>query len=507
MKNMAQKGMFLKFLCLTMLVFLGIGFLIGGATLANPACSDGSFLSETSHNSSCGASKIDGTVFADSTTDFVFTLKSGQTKDGVVSNTLNGGDGTQTYNAFVIDGHNKIYIDEYTGSATIVTFPAKVLYKGTIYPTRLCNSNGTFYKNKTITSITFESKIDFAIDCTWNMSKLFYGCSSLTTLDISGIDTKNATDMSDMFYDCKSLTTLDLSFFDTSNVTQMQSMFSRCSSLTTLSLSSFNTSKVNDMDYMFRDCKSLTTLDLSFFDTRKVTNMCEMFYGCSLLTSLDVSNFNTSKVIDMRGMFYGCSSLTTLDLSNFNTNNVVRFSYYYSDGDIGMFSGCSSLTLLDLSNFNTSKTTNMRCMFSGCSSLTTLDLSSFDTSNVTDMEYMFSGCSSLTEIDFSNFDFSKIKYGIGFAERCFNLKKIIMPKSGTKAMISSGYLELPTYFVKSNSGPLPFDEPSIKSISTNADSNKLYDYLTTDMTDSYYDGVEKSLYKKPFNIASFNIFS
>ena len=37
------------------------------------------------------------------------------------------------------------------------------------------------------------------------MSYMFYYCSSLTSLDLSGWDTGNVTNMSSMFYGCKSL--------------------------------------------------------------------------------------------------------------------------------------------------------------------------------------------------------------------------------------------------------------------------------------------------------------
>lgn len=41
------------------------------------------------------------------------------------------------------------------------------------------------------------------------MGSMFYGCSSLTTLDLSGLDTINVTDMGSMFYECTNLTTID----------------------------------------------------------------------------------------------------------------------------------------------------------------------------------------------------------------------------------------------------------------------------------------------------------
>jgi surface protein len=61
----------------------------------------------------------------------------------------------------------------------------------------------------------------------------FSGMSSLTELDLDGVDTSNATNMSSMFLGCTGLTTLDLSSFDMSNVTNTDNMFKNCTSLTT----------------------------------------------------------------------------------------------------------------------------------------------------------------------------------------------------------------------------------------------------------------------------------
>ena len=173
-------------------------------------------------------------------------------------------------------------------------------------------------------------------------------------------------------------------------VTDMTYMFMGCFSLTSLDLSHLDTSNVTDMSYMFKECDKLTSLDVSGFKTSKVTNMSQMFRSCNKLTSLDVSGFNTSKVTNMEEMFDNCNALASLDLSHFNTSNVTDM---YS-----MFMGCRSLTSLDLSGWDVSNVTRMRDMFKECDKLTTLDLSGWNTSNVTDMYDMFKGCTSLKTI-------------------------------------------------------------------------------------------------------------
>ena len=139
----------------------------------------------------------------------------------------------------------------------------------------------------------------------------FYGSfrdeTSLEAIDFGGcFDTSNVTDMSWMFYGCESLTELDLNGFDTSNVTDMSYMFCFCESLMELDLSDFDTSIVTDMSEMFSGCKSLMKLDVSGFDTGNVTDMSEMFYDCENLFLLDTSNFNMRSVVDDTGMFINC---------------------------------------------------------------------------------------------------------------------------------------------------------------------------------------------------------
>jgi len=100
---------------------------------------------------------------------------------------------------------------------------------------------------------------------------MFYNCSSLTSLDVSGFNTSSVTGMSHMFYNCSSLTSLDVSGFNTPAATNMNGMFRSCSSLTSLDVSSFNTSSVTDMSSMFLDCTVLTGLRIRDWDVSSVT--------------------------------------------------------------------------------------------------------------------------------------------------------------------------------------------------------------------------------------------
>ena len=210
---------------------------------------------------------------------------------------------------------------------------------------------------------------------TTNMANMFYGCSSLTNLDVSNFDTRKVTSMHGLFNQCSSLTSLNLSNFDTKNVTDMVYMFIKCSSLTSIDLSNLDTSSVTSMKGMFSDCNALTSLDLSNFDTSKVTDMHAMFNNCYSLTILDLSSFDTSKVTDMYAMFHNCYSLTILDLSSFNTENVKDMSYmiqvYDNINYIDIDESLKKLiTIYVSSRFITNSVTNSTNMFNGNTKLT-----------------------------------------------------------------------------------------------------------------------------------------
>ena len=168
------------------------------------------------------------------------------------------------------------------------------------------------------------------IEANTNGSGLFSYLTNIESLDLSGLDTSNATNMNGMFYACTSLTSLDLSGLDTSNATNMNNMFYACASLTSLDLSSFDTSNVTNMAYMFYNCYKLTSLDLSSFDTSNVKYISYMFNRCTGLTSLNLSSFDISNVEEMDSMFYYCKNLTNLDIRNFDFSNVNVDDTYYS---------------------------------------------------------------------------------------------------------------------------------------------------------------------------------
>lgn len=91
---------------------------------------------------------------------------------------------------------------------------------------------GMFAGCQTIESAVFKNiSIMDTMDST---NAMFYGCSKLKNVDLSGFNMESTTNMSAMFYGCNSLENLDLTSMNTTSVTNMNSMFYQCDSLTVL---------------------------------------------------------------------------------------------------------------------------------------------------------------------------------------------------------------------------------------------------------------------------------
>ena len=165
-------------------------------------------------------------------------------------------------------------------------------------------------------------------------------------INIDGVEyyqLKLDKDLDNNFHDFSSNTFTNLIFkdVDTSNVTYMNYMFSGCSSLTSLNLSGWNTSNVINMDYMFYNCSSITSLDFSGWNTSKVTNMYSMFNYCNSRTSLNLSGWDTSNVTTMGGMFYACHALKTIRMVGCSQTTIDKIKARLSTDGI---TGCTIVT-------------------------------------------------------------------------------------------------------------------------------------------------------------------
>lgn len=253
-----------------------------------------------------------------------------------------------------VDGDNLSWAVDGSGNAVVWA-------KNASSPINLKDGTLALANNTAIKTIKFESPVIGT-----NFSKLFYGDSNLTSVNLSHVDSSDVSDFSSMFEGCRSLATVDLSQMDTSTAKNMSRMFYGASSLTSLDCSSFDTSNVSDMSQMFANTSSVTNLNVSSFDVSNVSTMTGMFENMKQLAYLDISDFKTTKLTDMSNMFSGDARLVNMDLSSFDTSNVTTMN--------NLFSEDGSIVSITLSSLNLSSVSDISGMFKDDKKLANVDL-------------------------------------------------------------------------------------------------------------------------------------
>ena len=251
-----------------------------------------------------------------------------------------------------------------------------------------------------------------------NMSRLFYNCSSLKSINFGDhFETKLVQDLSYIFFNCSSLSDLNLTIFKNDQVINMGHMFEFCTKLESLTFpETFSTSKVENMEYMFSNCAKLKEINIDYFNTKNVKNMNSMFKNCKKLNSINLDNFITTSLLNMGSMFQSCTSLSSIDLSKFDTTSVKFMN--------GLFQDCIKLSSINISNFFTENVIKMESMFENCKSLTKLNLSNFYTPSLRQMYSIFSGCTGVEIFDISKFDTFQVTNFANLFYNCHSLKSI-----------------------------------------------------------------------------------
>ena len=309
------------------------------------------------------------------------------------------------------------------------------------------------------------------------MSNMFYGCSALTSLDLTKFNTAKVVIMDNMFNGCSALKSLDLTNFNTANVTYMNNMFEGCSALTTIYASDkFDTDNVwNGLD-MFTGCKSLKdysdsktdhnyanygpdgyftpVFDYAEFDNatgtltfRRGLSKPEGAYDLNeennepgWLTQKENiykvvfdASFACARPTSCYRWFYGCTNLTEIKgIENLNTEKVTNMGF--------MFYDCYALTSLDVSKFDTQNVEDMSNMFASCEKLKSLNVSNFNTQNVKNMSLMFYNCIGLTSLDLSKFNTQNVENMRNMFRRCKGLNSLDLSKFDTQNVTDMSYM-------------------------------------------------------------------
>lgn len=242
-----------------------------------------------------------------------------------------------------------------------------------------------------------------------------------------------------IFYKCTSLTSLDISGLKMPTSESIRNMFNSCYELTTLNMDEIDLRKVTNYADSFSNCKKLTTLKLNFAKLNLATNLS---FLSATIKNLELSNANLTGFTTLNALFSGKTSLEYVDFSYVELNDNIESAYQ-------MFLGCKNLKKLVMKDFKAPA--SCKEMFKDCFSLSVCDLSGWNTDATTDMSYMFCNVSVKTgsyepslidgiqkiELNVSNFNFINVTNmgyfaGInntGYADR---LDVIVFPE-GDKA--------------------------------------------------------------------------
>ena len=165
------------------------------------------------------------------------------------------------------------YVVENGSTLTFYYDASKVLRSGTKYGIDDKRTDDTkvpawagskLDKNERTTKVVFDSSFKKYRPTT--TSCWFCICKTLATIEgIENLYTEEVTDMSNMFLGCSSLTSIDVTKFNTAKVTDMRNMFASCSALTTIyCYDNWNRGVVKESTGMFigsRNLKGFATYD------------------------------------------------------------------------------------------------------------------------------------------------------------------------------------------------------------------------------------------------------
>ena len=229
-----------------------------------------------------------------------------------------------------------------------------------------------------------------------NMSGMFNGSPLLKTLDLSGFDTHKVESMYRMFYGCTSLTTILVGDgWSTENVISSDEMFTDCTSLVGCAGTKYDASHT-DAAYAHVDGGTSNPGYLS-------DRIAYVVYDNGTLTFYDDKEFGNraGTVYEVNTGVEKPGWLT--DATCYDVITVVfdpSFANYTPTTMIYWFNNMESLTEIKgmKEYLNTAYVESMYDTFNGCRSMEVLDLSAFETSRVSNMYRMFANCTSLTTI-------------------------------------------------------------------------------------------------------------
>ena len=184
--------------------------------------------------------------------------------------------------------------------------------------------------NDQITAISIEGECKFSD----SINNAFGGMPALKTADLRGLSLRWPKDMGFLFSRCRQLESVTFNSNCESSVRTYAYMFEGCTSLKSVDMSGVdcNNWPVESLKHMFDGCTSLEKVDVSGMATGQFTEMEGMFNGCTALRSIAVGSAFTfqgedrsSKILPDLGAGYTGKWVSSVDGNAYAQNEIPEF--------------------------------------------------------------------------------------------------------------------------------------------------------------------------------------
>ncbi len=174
----------------------------------------------------------------------------------------------------------------------------------------------TFLMTKNLKSLDLKNFTTNKVETMYQMCE----GSGIETIDLTGWDFRVCADVDSMFQDADRLeeVTGEDTWTNMHGIESMSRMFSGCESLKSLDVTDWDVSNVTgtySFNYVFNNCKTIEELDVKNWDVSSGENFTAMFMNCENLKEIDISNWDMASFSYnsyMEDMFNGCKQFTEL---------------------------------------------------------------------------------------------------------------------------------------------------------------------------------------------------
>ena len=246
----------------------------------------------------------------------------------------------------------------------------------------------------------------------------FAGLEEIVGLEYVNLSNSRNYSIASLFKGCSSLESVDMSGVDALGVCNMTSLFEGCTALRSVITSKAFSIPEDNCSDMFKDAAPGATISITCTESAKAAIIASGTYSCGFnwtiitptVTMASGKDFKNS-ILAIAGSepYYGTSINTTI--------KALRFVTGQTDVESGTFAydwnpGTGTMTIRT-SESQITPPSDMSYMFSDLEELQVIGgLGCFDISNVTDMNHLFNCCYNLTEFDngdISGWNTSKVK--------------------------------------------------------------------------------------------------